>query len=226
MIFETLYIVVILSHLYTDDSIQLSIVWYLEDLLNSLNHEDSDNNPFCHYCKQSKMGRSWGEVSNISTYLGGSRGLLPGPGTGPYIEQEDRIVMACHYLTAERNNDQVVIYYSDDGGLTWDLSPSGRFPGQTRPWWPTWGATTSLSTSGEMSQNVRCVLIRSVPTVSCQGLDSWYCQAGACYCRGRAFSNDNGVTWTEMELGGCSWKHIYISLSYLLQILSCEIPSV
>ena len=73
-------------------------------------------------------GRSWGKVSNISAYLGDSRGLLPGPGTGAYIVEEDRIVMAGHYQTAEREDGRVVMYYSEDGGLTYSLSPSGRFP--------------------------------------------------------------------------------------------------
>lgn len=73
-------------------------------------------------------GRTWGEVSNISAYLGDSRGLLPGPGTGAYIAEEDRIVMAGHYQTAEREDGRVVMYYSEDGGLTYRLSPSGRFP--------------------------------------------------------------------------------------------------
>ena len=73
-------------------------------------------------------GGSWGEVSNISSYLGDSRGLLPGPGTGAYLEESDRIVMAGHFQTAEREDGRVVIYYSDDGGLTYSLAPSGRFP--------------------------------------------------------------------------------------------------
>ena len=55
-------------------------------------------------------------------------GLLPGPGTGAYLEESDRIVMAGHFQTAEREDGRVVIYYSDDGGLTYSLAPSGRFP--------------------------------------------------------------------------------------------------
>ena len=50
------------------------------------------------------------------------RGLLPGPGTGAYLEAADRIVMAGHFLTAEREGGAVVMYYSDDGGLTYQLS--------------------------------------------------------------------------------------------------------
>ena len=149
-------------------------------------------------------GRSWGKVSNISAYLGDSRGLLPGPGTGAYIEQEDRIVMAGHYLTAERENGRVVMYYSDDGGLTWSLSPSGRFPRADEAMVThTGGTNLTVNLRRDVTEcevcppKVSLIIIKS-------GLDSWYCQAGACNCRGRAFSNDNGLTWTEMDLGGCS----------------------
>ena len=67
-------------------------------------------------------GESWGAVKNISSYLGEHRGLLSGPGTGAYVEESDRIVFAGHYSTAERSDGRVVMYYSDDGGDTYQLS--------------------------------------------------------------------------------------------------------
>ena len=61
-------------------------------------------------------GLTWGPVKNISSFLESHRGLLPGPGTGSYIADIDRIVFAGHYSTAERPDGRVVIYFSDDGG--------------------------------------------------------------------------------------------------------------
>ena len=79
-------------------------------------------------------GLSWGPVTNISSFLqvrGYSvklysvvisvftqehRGLLPGPGTGDYLPDVDRIIFAGHYSTAERSDGRVVMYFSDDGG--------------------------------------------------------------------------------------------------------------
>ena len=61
-------------------------------------------------------GLTWGPITNISSFLGEHRGLLPGPGTGTYIADMDRILFAGHYQTAERPDGRVVVYYSDDGG--------------------------------------------------------------------------------------------------------------
>ena len=61
-------------------------------------------------------GLTWGPITNISSFLGEHRGLLPGPGTGTYIPEIDRILFAGHYSTAERPDGRVVVYFSDDGG--------------------------------------------------------------------------------------------------------------
>ena len=62
-------------------------------------------------------GLTWGPITNISSFLGEHRGLLPGPGTGTYIPEIDRILFAGHYSTAERPDGRVVVYFSDDGGI-------------------------------------------------------------------------------------------------------------
>ena len=61
-------------------------------------------------------GMTWGPITNISSFLGEHRGLLPGPGTGTYVAEIDRILFAGHFSTAERPDGRVVVYYSDDGG--------------------------------------------------------------------------------------------------------------
>ena len=55
-------------------------------------------------------------VLMIMTSLQEHRGLLPGPGTGDYLPDVDRIIFAGHYSTAERSDGRVVMYFSDDGG--------------------------------------------------------------------------------------------------------------
>ena len=69
-------------------------------------------------------GLSWGSVQNISSFLKEHRGLLPGPGTGAYLPDKDRMIFAGHFSTAERDDGRVVMYYTDDGGATYQLSES------------------------------------------------------------------------------------------------------
>ena len=111
------------------------------------------------------------------------RGLLPGPGTGAYLEAADRIVMAGHFLTAEREGGAVVMYYSDDGGSTYKLSQS-TFPRADE---------TSVARVGEgrLLANFR----RDV--TEC---DVCPAKGRGCNCRGRSFSKGSGLTWTPMEL--------------------------
>jgi len=131
----------------------------------------------------SDFGETWGPVQNISSFLKQYRGLLPGPGTGAYIPSKDRILFAGHYLTAEREGGAVVIYYSDDGGETYELS-SSTFPRADE---------SSLAFVGEEELVVN--LRRDVK--ECEICPP---KGGGCNCRGRAFSNDSGLTWSEMEL--------------------------
>ena len=56
-------------------------------------------------------GLSWGPVKNISAFLKEHRGLLPGPGTGAYLPEIDRMIFAGHFSTAEREDGRVVMYY-------------------------------------------------------------------------------------------------------------------
>ena len=64
---------------------------------------------------------------SIDFFLLSYRGLLPGPGTGTFLPSSDRILFAGHYLTSYRDGGAVVVYYSDDGGETYQLSNS-TFP--------------------------------------------------------------------------------------------------
>ena len=129
-------------------------------------------------------GLTWGPVANISSFLQDYRGLLSGPGTGAYLPSTDRIIFAGHYLTAEREGGAVVVYYSDDGGATYSLAPSGSFPRADE-------ATVARVAEGRLVANLR----RDV--TECEACPP---KAGGCNCRGRAFSEDAGLTWTEMEL--------------------------
>jgi len=63
-------------------------------------------------------GLSWGPVKNISLFLNEHRGLLPGPGTGAYLPEADRMIFAGHYSTAEREDGRVVMYYRYSKTLT------------------------------------------------------------------------------------------------------------
>ena len=99
------------------------------------------------------------------------------------MEAEDRIVFAGHFLTAEREGGAVVIYFSQDGGQTYQLSQS-VFPRADE-------TTVARVEEGKLVANFR----RDV--TDCQLCPA---KGRGCNCRGRAFSNDSGLTWTEMEL--------------------------
>merc|ERR1711894_488717 len=131
-------------------------------------------------------GLSWGPVKNISGFLKEHRGLLPGPGNGAYLLEVDRIIFAGHYQTAERGDGRVVMYYSDDGGETFELSESIFLRADE-------SSVTSINEAGHLAVNLR----RDVD--ECEICTP---KAGGCNCRGRSFSEDFGLTWSPMELGG------------------------
>jgi len=128
-------------------------------------------------------GLTWGEPKNISEFLGQYRGLLPGPGNGAYLESVDRMLFAGHYSTAERPDGAVVIYYSDDGGQTFQLSAS-TFPRVDE------SVVTALDDS-HLVVNSRT----DVGNCSITGCRNTL----GCNCRSQAFSNDSGLTWSEPE---------------------------
>jgi len=74
----------------------------------------------------------------------------------------------------------VVVYYSDDGGETYQLSNS-TFPRADE---------ASLTALDETN----LIVNQRVSVDECE-----VCKHG-CNCRGKAFSNDSGLTWTSMEL--------------------------
>lgn len=152
-------------------------------------------------------GLTWGQVRNISEFLQEHRGLLSGPGTGAYIPEVDRIIFAGHYQTAERNDGRVVMYYSDDGGnfLKRYSNPNLKVP-FLKPNLLLKGETYQISSStfpraDEASvahiggQNLTVNLRRDV-----NECDICPPKANGCNCRGRSFSQDNGLTWSNMEL--------------------------
>ena len=92
---------------------------------------------------------------------------------------KDRILFAGHYLTSYRPGGAVVVYYSQDGGASYQVSPS-TFPGADE-------ASLTSSNSSHLVLNAR---------MSAERCD--VCRHG-CTCRGRAFSTDGGLSWSQLE---------------------------
>ena len=148
-------------------------------------------------------GVTWGPVKNISGFLHEHRGLLPGPGTGAYLTGIDRMIFAGHFSTAEREDGRVVMYYSDNGGETFELSNSTFLRADE-------SSVTPINEAGHLAVNLR----RDVDEC-----DLCPPKAGGCNCRGRSFSEDFGLTWTPMELGIDNFNILeFFSKKYMIYV--------
>lgn len=130
-------------------------------------------------------GMSWAKPADISSFLGEYVGSLPGPGNGGLqVKSSGRLVFNAHYGTAERDSGAVVVYYSDDGGVTYQLSKSKPF------------ARMDESTIAEVADGSLVINMRNDPATS-------GCPGGvgnvSCHVRAVSRSFDGGVTWSPVH---------------------------
>ena len=119
-------------------------------------------------------GATWGKPQDLSSILGPYVGCLPGPGNGVQLTSDGswpgRLLIPCHYGTAERSNGAVVVYGSDDGGESWWLSEDAL-------------PRMDESTVAELSNGTVMLNMRN---------------AGGCLCRAVSTSQDGGVSWEPL----------------------------
>jgi len=116
-------------------------------------------------------------------------GLLPGPGNGVQMSSgphRGRIFFAGHYETAERSAGMVVVYYSDDGGKTFALTPA-RFPYMDE------SNLAIVNAGGEQDRLV--ISMRNDPAHPAPGTGN----ASMCHCRAMAHSDDAGASWSGLR---------------------------
>lgn len=116
-------------------------------------------------------GVTWGAPRNVSGALGRYRGALPGPGTGaqvpPPSPHAGRLIFVAHYGAYGED----VVFYSDDHGATWALSPTA-LPLMDE-------AAVAVLPNGTLALNMR----------------NEVASAGCHFCRAASLSSDGGATW-------------------------------
>jgi sialidase-1 len=67
-------------------------------------------------------GITWSKPYRLDSFLKDWKGILPGPGNGIQLSDNERYIFPGHFGTSERSNGAVIVYYSDDYGITYKVA--------------------------------------------------------------------------------------------------------
>jgi sialidase-1 len=116
-------------------------------------------------------GLSWGEPRNISFSLGSVfGGVVPGPGAGVVTSANSPTPGRIIFSGSSGAYDHDIVYFSDTGGLTWEISST-----------PLLSMDESCPT--ELANGTLYITMRNA-------------HANACDCQAYSLSYDAGLTWT------------------------------
>lgn len=121
-------------------------------------------------------GNIW-SIEDITHFLQPYTGILPGPGNAFYNPRTQRYLFTAHYGSAYQANGVVIVYTSDDHGLTYTQSAT------TQPHMDE--ATIAQWNTTHLVLNMRNKPIDAL-NVSCS-------------YRAMAFSEDDGTTWSQLQ---------------------------
>ena len=121
-------------------------------------------------------GHIW-TIEDITDVFDPYQGALTGPGNAFYDARLQRYLFTAHYGTAYRTNGMVLVYYSDNHGLTYKRSKTvlAHMDEATLAWWNT--THLVLNMRNKLSDNVNI----------------------SCSHRALSFSGDGGETWSDVE---------------------------
>ena len=116
-------------------------------------------------------------IEDITNDLVPYGGILTGPGNAFYDTHTKRYLFAAHYATAYRTAGKVVVYYSDDRGLTYTTSPT-TLPHMDEATIARWNTTHLV------------LNMRNKPNDN---------DSVSCSHRALSFSGDGGETWSGVQ---------------------------
>ena len=154
------------------DNHQKKIVVHYMLCKNTLNGTGQCVPGFANKQASSYDGIVW-TIDDITLALYPYEGVFPGPGNAFYDAQQKRYLFPAHFCTAYRSCGKVFVYYSDDHGLTYSISKTKLAHMDE--------ATISRWNESHLVLNMRTNHSNAT-----------------CNCRALSFSNDSGITWSEI----------------------------
>jgi sialidase-1 len=121
-------------------------------------------------------GHIW-TIEDITNTFASDQGVFTGPGNAFYDTRTKRYLFAAHYGTAYRTDGKVIVYYSDDGGLTYTTSPTTL-------------AHMDEATMARWNTTHLVLNMRNTPSVN---------DGVSCSHRALSFSGDGGETWSNVQ---------------------------